>query len=324
MTAIQRESLSIRERLMDAVLFAIAVPAAFVLRAYRRRDSAKFPQTTRVLKKIGVFPIIDHYYEPMFNHSSLTRPLSDDRDLPGIDLNVDGQLDRLSKLNFSSELIAMKLDRPPVDLTDFYIGNPSYGPGDAEFLYQIIRSIKPRKIIEIGSGYSTKIARIALIKNHSESGQRATHTCIEPYEMGWLEKVDGIQVIRERVETCGLDWAKELSAGDLLFVDSSHMIRPQGDVLKEYLEIFPLLASGVYIHIHDIFTPKDYPHQWIVNDVLFWNEQYLLEALLSNTERYEVVGAVNYLKHHQYEELRAVCPYLTAEREPGSFYIRVR
>jgi hypothetical protein len=76
-------------------------------------------------------------------------------------------------------------------------------------------------------------------------------------------------VIRERVETCGLDWAKELSTGDLLFVNSSHMIRPQGDVLKEYLEIFPLLAFGVYIHIHDIFTPKDYPHQWIVNDVLF-------------------------------------------------------
>jgi predicted O-methyltransferase YrrM len=324
MTAIQRDNLSIRERLMDAVLFAIVVPAAFVLRAYRRRDSAKFPRSTRVLKKIGVFPIIDHYYEPMFNHSSLTRPLSDDRDLPGIDLNVDGQLDRLSKLNFSSELIAMKLDRPPADLTDFCIDNPSYGPGDAEFLYQIIRSIKPRKIIEIGSGYSTKLARIALIKNHSESGQRATHTCIEPYEMGWLEKVDGIQVIRERVEACGLDWAKELSSGDLLFVDSSHMIRPQGDVLNEYLEIFPLLASGVYIHIHDIFTPKDYPHQWIVNDVLFWNEQYLLEALLSNTERYEIVGAVNYLKHHHYEELRAICPYLTAEREPGSFYIRVR
>lgn len=324
MTAIQRDNLSIRERLMDAVLFAIVVPAAFVLRAYRRRDGAKFPRSTRVLKKIGVFPIVDHYYEPMFNDSSLTRPLSDDRDLPGIDLNVDGQLDYLSKLNFSSELIAMKLDRQPVDLTDFYIDNPSYGPGDAEFLYQIIRSIKPRKIIEIGSGYSTKIARIALIKNHSESGQRATHTCIEPYEMGWLEKVDGIQVIRERVEACGLDWANELSPGDLLFVDSSHMIRPQGDVLKEYLEIFPLLASGVYIHIHDIFTPKDYPYQWIVNDVLFWNEQYLLEALLSNTERYEIVGAVNYLKHHQYEKLRAVCPYLTAEREPGSFYIRVR
>jgi hypothetical protein len=91
MTAIQRDNLSTRSRLMDAVMLAIAVPAAFVLRAYRRRDIAKFPRTTRVLKKIGVFPIIDHYYEPMFNDSSLTRPLSDDRDLPGIDLNVDGQ-----------------------------------------------------------------------------------------------------------------------------------------------------------------------------------------------------------------------------------------
>src|SRR6202044_2663312 len=112
------------------------------------------------------------------------------------------------------------------------------------------------------------------LKNHSESGLRAPHTCIEPYEMRWLEQFEEVNVLRDRVEDSGIDWAKELDRGDLLFVDSSHMIRPQGDVLKEYLEIFPRLASGVYIHIHDIFTPRDYPANWIAIKVRFWNEQY--------------------------------------------------
>jgi hypothetical protein len=314
----------LRSRLADAILLVLATPAALVLRAYRRRGSARFPRTTRMLKKLGIFPIINHYYEPLFDDSALAFPLANDRLLPGIDMNIAGQLTMLNKLNCASELIALQLDQDPADVTDFHIGNPSYSAGDADYLYQILRAIKPRTVIEIGSGYSTKIARLALLRNRSESGLLSTHTCIEPYEMSWLEKVDGIQVLRKRVEDCGLDWANELSDGDLLFVDSSHIIRPQGDVLKEYLEIFPLLASGVYIHIHDIFTPRDYPAQWVVNDVRFWNEQYLLEALLSNTDRYEIVGALNYLKHHHFEQLKAVCPYLTEANEPGSFYLRVR
>jgi predicted O-methyltransferase YrrM len=218
----------------------------------------------------------------------------------------------------------MQLDRQPAGIHDFYIENENYNSGDAEFLYQFIRAVKPRRTIEIGSGNSTKLARIALQRNFSESNSAATHTCIEPYEMAWLEKMDGIRVIRKRVEDCGLDWGKELGSGDLLFIDSSHMIRPQGDVLTEYLEIIPQLASGVYVHVHDIFTPKDYLESWIKENVLFWNEQYLLEALLSNSERYEVVGALNYLMHHHYDELKRVCPYLTPEREPGSFYMKVR
>lgn len=324
MTADIKKTLSFRSKILDPFFFAIAVPTAFVLRAYRRRGSARFPRTTRALKRIGIFPLINHYYEPLFDDSSLTVPLSDDRDLPGIDLNIPGQLHLLSKLHFSSELIALKFDRPPQNIGDFSLRNPTFGAGDAEFLYQVVRTLKPAKIVEIGSGNSTRIARLALIRNQSETGLQAGHTCIEPYEMKWLERVDGIRVIRKRVEECGLDWATELNAGDILFVDSSHMIRPQGDVLKEYLGIFPRLASGVYIHIHDIFTPKDYPRVWVVDDVQFWNEQYLLEALLSNTSRYEIVAALNFLKHHHYDKLSNVCPYLTPEREPGSFYIRVR
>ena len=157
--------------------------------------------------------------------------------------------------------------------------NGSFESGDADFLYQMIRYIKPHKILEIGSGDSTKIARLALNKNKDETSKVYEHICIEPYGAPWLEKLEGTKIIRELVENCKFDWANELEAGDLLFIDSSHMIRPQGDVLKEYLEIIPVLKPGVFVHIHDIFTPRDYKKSWIVDEVKFWNEQYLLEAL---------------------------------------------
>jgi predicted O-methyltransferase YrrM len=270
-----------------------------------------------------LFPVRNHYYEPLFEDSLLTRPLSEDRDLPGIDLNESGQLKLLAEFNHASELVAMHLNERSEELGGFFINNGNFESGDAEFLYQFVRAVKPHRIVEIGSGYSTKIARLALLKNYEETGIRAAQICIEPYEMGWLERLGEITVVRKRVEECDLNWHTQLEPGDVLFVDSSHMIRPQGDVLKEYLSIIPSLSPGVYVHIHDIFTPKDYPRSWVVEDVRFWNEQYLFEALLSNNSRYEVIGALNYLMHHHYQELKAVCPYLSADREPGSFYFRV-
>lgn len=309
---------------IDYVLSILVIPAALILLKYRQFGSANLPRTTMRLKKIGVFPIRNHYYEPLFADTQLQKPLSENRQLPGLNLNTRGQLSFLEKLVYSPELLALKLDSKSNDANSFYINNCSFDSGDAEYLYQFIRATKPSKFIEIGSGHSTKIANIALQKNKAEINQLAEHICIEPYEMPWLESLSDIQVLRKRIEDCAFHWPTELRSGDILFIDSSHIIRPQGDVLKEYLEILPQLASGVYVHIHDIFSPRDYPRRWIVDDVRFWNEQYLLEALLSNTNRYEVIGALNYLKNSHFDELKKICPYLTLEAEPGSFYIRVR
>ncbi len=101
------------------------------------------------------------------------------------------------------------------------------------------------------------------------------------------------------------------------------MIRPQGDVLFEYFEILPILKPGVLIHIHDIFTPKDYLEEWI-QSVCFWNEQYVLEAFLSYNSEFKIIGALNFLKHHYPDELTEACPVLRQQlefREPGSFWL---
>lgn len=103
----------------------------------------------------------------------------------------------------------------------------------------------------------------------------------------------------------------ELEENDILFIDSSHMIRPEGDVLFEYLEILPSLAKGVIVHIHDIFSPRNYPKQWLVDEVRFWNEQYFLEAFLSHNRSGKIIAALNYLQHNHPETLKSVAPYLT-------------
>jgi hypothetical protein len=182
--------------------------------------------------------------------------------------------------------------------------------------------VKPRRIFEVGSGNSTLMAIQAIRRNREETpGYDCKHVCIEPYEMPWLEQT-GVTVVRKKIEDVEASFFSELEKNDILFIDSSHIIRPQGDVLVEYLELLPTLKTGVIVHLHDIFSPKNYPKEWLTEQVIFWNEQYLLEAFLSHNRAWKVVGSLNHLRHHHYEKLKSVAPFLTAEKEPASFYIQ--
>ena len=204
----------------------------------------------------------------------------------------------------------------------FYLNNGTFESGDAEYWYQIIRTIKPKRIFEVGSGNSTLMAIKAINKNQEEDlSHKCDHICIEPYEMPWLEEA-GVTVIRKKVQELELSFFSQLQANDILFIDSSHIIRPQGDVLFEYLELLPSLNKGVIVHVHDIFSPKNYLKQWLQHEVKFWNEQYLLEAFLSHNNSWKILGSLNYLHHNHYDKLNSVAPFLTPEREPGSFYIQ--
>ena len=114
-------------------------------------------------------------------------------------------------------------------------------------------------------GLSTLMIQQAVNMNKGEDPVHKTrHICVEPFENKWLEKLS-VSVKRTKVEDLHLDFFATLEKGDFLFIDSSHVIRPQGDVLFEYLEILPVLKPGVIVHIHDIFSPKDYPLEWVVD-----------------------------------------------------------
>jgi len=315
---------SLALRAADWLMSLLVVPAALVMRRYRSLGTDRLVRTTARLRQVGIFPLRNHYYEPLFDPRELTAPLEAPRDLPGLDLNVQGQLEFLRRLGAAAELRENGFGEPGSDEQRFAFGNGMFEAGDAEFLYQLVRFCKPGKIVEIGSGHSTRVAHAALAANQAETGVRAEHVCIEPYANPWLDRMEGIRLVRTRVQDCAIDWSRELQAGDLLFIDSSHIIRPQGDVLKEYLDILPRLPSGVFVHVHDIYTPRDYPSFMVVDKVVFWNEQYLLEALLTDTDRYEVVAALNHLKTDHFAELQRVCPFLTPASQPGSFYLRVK
>lgn len=305
--------------IMDLCVAPFVLIAAFLLKVLRRAGVERFPISRRCLSAVGVFPIVDHYYEPLINFDLLIHPLEQARNLPGVDLNTRGQLELLRQFRYSDELQAFTVPKHN-DLT-YSFGNGYFDSGDAEFLYNMVRIRKPRRVVEIGSGNSTLLVIEAVKRNRAEDPSYVCdHVCIEPYEMPWLER-SGVQVRRERVELVSKAIFEQLDRNDLLFIDSSHVIRPQGDVLCEFLEILPILRSGVFVHIHDIFTPRDYPRSWVVDKVRLWDEQYLLEALLSRNPNWRIIGAVNYLKHDHYDALKAACPFLTPEREPGSFYI---
>jgi predicted O-methyltransferase YrrM len=317
------KALALLARLVDVLLAPITVLAALCLKGIRRLGVHRLPLCRKVLLGVGVLPVRRHYYEPFVHPGDLRRPLEQERNLPGIAWNVAGQLQFLTELRYAAEIA--DLTAPAAARTEFRLNNGSFESGDAEYLYQLIRAKKPKRIIEIGSGHSTLIAQRAVRRNREEiGGYECDHICIEPFEAPWLEQA-GVTVIRERVESVDTGLFARLATDDLLFIDSSHMIRPQGDVVTEYLEVLPSLRPGVLVHVHDVFSPRDYLREWVVDRMWLWNEQYLLEAFLTHNDSWQVVGALNLLQHTHFDELRRVCPYLTRDREPGSFYIqRVR
>lgn len=305
---------------VDPIISLLALPAGLFFRAIRKAGIQRFPMTKKALEKLGVFPIRDHYYEPLINFASLKYPLSKDRNLPGINWNLAEQIELIRKFHYNLELV--RIPKEKTNDLEFHFYNGSFESGDAEFWYNVIRFFKPKRIFEIGSGNSTLMAINAIRMNKNEDPQYSCrHLCVEPYEMPWLEK-KGIEIVRRKVEDVGISIFQELEMNDILFIDSSHMIRPQGDVLFEYLELIPMLKRGVVVHIHDIFSPKDYPKEWVVDQVRFWNEQYLLEAFLTSNAEWKVIGALNFLHHNYFDDLKSICPFLLPEREPGSFYIQ--
>jgi hypothetical protein len=312
---------------IDPALVPLTYLAGQWLKALRRAGGDGFhrlPYCRRALRSIGIYPLRDHYYEPFFAPDQLHKPLETDRELLGIDLNVAGQLEMLHRFSFQDELA--RLPMTPTDgRTSYYYDNCFFESGDAEFFYSMIRHLKPRTLVEVGSGFSSLLAVEALAANRlQEPGYACRHVCIEPFERPWLQELE-VELIRTPVERCDRSLFLNLGANDILFIDSSHVIRPQGDVLCEYLEILPALQPGVFVHIHDIFTPRDYLPDWLIEKNLFWNEQYVVEAFLSFNADFEIVGALNYLTHHHPDELAVRFPVFERQsqrREPGSLWLR--
>ncbi|OZA61856.1 MAG: hypothetical protein B7X72_13325, partial [Sphingobacteriia bacterium 39-39-8] len=144
----------------------------------------------------------------------------------------------------------------------------------------------------------------------------------EPFEMPFLNQEKNITLIRKPVEEVSLELFQSLEEKDIIFIDSSHIIRPGNDLLHIFFEILPILKKGVIIHIHDIFSPRHYPKEWLTEKMRFWNEQYLLEAFLHNNHDYQVLFTANHLVKSHYEEAKKVLIHLQPNSEPSSFWMQ--
>lgn len=309
-----------RWKVADRIAVAFGFCTAPVLR-YVSRNRMALPRFQRFSDGAGFQVRSTHYYDPTYAEQALPADTTRERNLPGIDLNEAGQLALLRQFTFQDELRAIpRAKRGPAE---FGYDNIFYGAGDAEIYYNMIRLKRPRRIVEIGSGNSTLMALLAIRANQRDDpGYACQVECIEPYEMAWLESV-GVTVIRERVETIALSFFDRLEPGDILFIDSSHVIRPYGDVLREFQEILPALKPGVLIHVHDIFTPRDYPELWLRQQRRLWNEQYLLECFLYRNDRFRIVSANNWLRHNHWDAFSAACPMTGAADDPSGFWMEV-
>ena len=185
---------------------------------------------------------------------------------------------------------------------------PGYGYIESQCLHAVLRSLKPQQVIEVGSGVSTAIILDALDRND------VAHqvTCIEPYPSSWLVHNKAVTLIREPVQVLDIEIFKTLSRNDLLFIDSTHTVKPGSDVNYLMLEVLPRLNPGVIVHFHDIYLPYDYSRD-VLDTFLHWQETSLLRAFLIDNSRARILLSLSLMHYDRPDVLRQVFPAYVPE-----------
>ncbi|HYV51255.1 MAG TPA: class I SAM-dependent methyltransferase, partial [Dongiaceae bacterium] len=180
----------------------------------------------------------------------------------------------------------------------------------------------PRRILEIGSGFSTRLALSALEKNR-QAGKPGVLTLCDPKPPRWGRTgSDGIErIVPSRVQELSLGEFTDLGASDMLFIDSTHVLAIGSDVQFSFLDVLPRLNPGVLVHVHDIFFPQEYPEYWVRDRMRFWNEQYLLQAFLAFNAGFRTVWASHWMSVRHEDQLRRAIPSFAPGKSPGSFWM---
>ena len=276
---------------------------------------------------LHILPV--HYYTPVPDGEKLPESLWGERDNPsGVDLQIKEGLNRVARFaeKYRSEYDIFPFEKP-AEPQRFCL-NSAYSCGDAEMLYSMIQDLKPRRIIEVGSGYTTLLISETINRIiQDDSNYICEFTAIEPYPPEYLSPLPAhvSRLLPCAVQTVSLDEFLALEAGDILFIDSSHIVAIGSDVIRLYLEVLPRLAPGVVVHAHDIFIPYEYPRNWIRESRFFWNEQYLLQAFLAFNQTFEVLLPTHAVFRRHNEEFNRYVPSCARhDLEPSSFWMRRR
>src|SRR4051794_4142087 len=242
-------------------------------------------------------------------------------ELPGVAWDLDRQLAYVQRLReqlaeFRAEVATGAGDRYR------WASNDSYTEADASMLWAMIRSTRPKRVVELGSGHSTLVTAQALRRNAAD-GYAAALEVFDPFPgvvddglpgLTRLERIGAQQVPLSTFET--------LEAGDVLFVDTTHTVKVGSDVNFIVLEVLPRLREGVHVHLHDIFLPYEYPKQWLEDYGLYWTEQYLVHAFLAFNAGYEVLASMHALQRDRRDAMAELLPPAVADWPGGAFWMR--
>lgn len=186
-------------------------------------------------------------------------------------------------------------------------GAIGFGPIEAQFLYCFIASRPPRRVVQIGSGVSTAV----ILRACRDFNHTVELTCIDPYPTTFLAgaaAAENIELIPDRAQDVPLEKLIALDGGDLLFVDSTHTVKPGSEVNRVVLDVLPRLAINVYVHFHDVVFPYDYSPEIMRSDLFFWTESVLLQAFLSDNARYTLRVALSMVHHAEPRSISELLP----------------
>lgn len=221
----------------------------------------------------------------------------------GIELNTQKQIQLLAEFeNYYNEIPFKEEQQEGVR---YQFKNGFYSYTDGIVLYSMIRHYKPKRIIEIGSGFSSALM---LDTNEFFFNKQIDLTFIDPYPERLLSLMTeddkkNTTVIISDAQVIELEIFKKLESGDILFIDSSHVAKTGSDVNYILFEILPIIKSGVIIHFHDIFFPFEYPKDWVYKR-FNWNEDYFLRAFLMYNTTFEIKLFSDYIHLHHKEAFK--------------------
>jgi hypothetical protein len=245
----------------------------------------------------------NHFYEPVPD----TREIAASYDAGPRELGIDFRLDEAEHYALSLAAEYGAEARSAVDGFGYAEPNHLFFGLDALLLYGHLRRSRPSRVVEIGRGFSTIVAVAALERNAAD-GAAATLISIDPFDRQPLSrqpKRTRLEVVRSSVQDADPSVFGALGAGDLLFVDSSHVHKFGSDVAHQFEQVYPRVAPGVTVHVHDVFSPYHYPLKWYTRQRRFWNEQQYVETMLRWSSDLRVVLPVHALTRTSSDALAA-------------------
>jgi methyltransferase family protein len=278
----------------------------------------------RVGDRLGYDIVSRNYYSPIPDLRRLPESVwSEPSALEGISLDLELQMAVLERdlAPFVAEF-GPPLHRP-ADPTQFFLHNGTYESVDAETLYAMVRLLRPKQIIELGSGRSTQVMAAARAQNASEGAPSSCYV-VDPFPADFTREIAAGSFELDTISATNVPIERfdELTMGDVLFVDTTHTVKLGGDVVYIMLEVLPALAPGVVVHFHDIFLPWPYPRSWLTESRWFWAEQYLLQAFLAFNSAFETLLAMHALSRRYPDRLQRVFPTFGPSVKPGAFWLR--